>query len=136
LTTTVAWPPAKNVIRGQRMNGTFGMVRNHPNGKVVFVRSHGARGLQIRMAFESGQETLYTFYAHMQHMSVNKGKELKQGEIIGSCGKSGNATNLSAKEDHLHFETRSKAECGLRLEGRVSPLKVFGICPLHHPVAG
>jgi murein DD-endopeptidase MepM/ murein hydrolase activator NlpD len=106
------------------------------DGKVVFVQNGGDYGLQVCMLFRIQERTYYAFYAHMSHLFVAAGQEVKMGERIGTTGKSGNAANLSADEDHLHFEIRTTPHCGLGLDGRVSPLVIYGICPLHAPVLG
>jgi murein DD-endopeptidase MepM/ murein hydrolase activator NlpD len=55
-------------------------------GRVVIV-NHGA-GWQTR-------------YAHLKRIKVKKGKKVARGDVIGTVGKSGNATG-----NHLHYEVR------------------------------
>ena len=43
-----------------------------------------------------------TLYGHMSRIVVRKNQWVRQGEIIGYMGKSGNATGV-----HLHFEYRN-----------------------------
>ena len=44
-----------------------------------------------------------TIYAHLDRVFVRTGQEVKQGEVIGLSGNSGNSTG-----PHLHFEVRKK----------------------------
>jgi len=83
----------------------------------------------------------YAFYAHLSQIFVQPGKKVRLGDLIGRVGVTGNAvhvgkndnlssTALPQKEDHLHFELRSKPEPGLGLHGRLDPHKVYGKTPL------
>jgi murein DD-endopeptidase MepM/ murein hydrolase activator NlpD len=156
----VTWPLVSNVIRKNKLSNTFGMVRVKPDGspkphqgwdfaaavgttvyaiadgKVVFVTNGGDYGLQVCMSFKVQGQTRYAFYAHLQQASVTVGKEVKMNDPIGTTGKTGNASNLPADEDHLHFEIRTQAYCGLGLAGRVSPLTIFQVCPLNAAITG
>ncbi|HRY16831.1 MAG TPA: M23 family metallopeptidase [Candidatus Competibacteraceae bacterium] len=151
----VTWPLEQNVIRGNKINHTFGMVRKNADGtpkphqgwdfkatvgtnayaiadgKIEFVKDSGAYGKQICLSFTwKDQKTRYAFYAHMNTILVSQGQQVTMNTIIGTTGKSGNAQNLPASEDHLHFEIRTKANAGYGLSNRLSPLKIFGKCPL------
>lgn len=42
-----------------------------------------------------------TRYAHLKSIKVKKGKRVKRGDVVGTVGKSGNATG-----NHLHYEIR------------------------------
>lgn len=159
----VTWPLENNVIRGRKESNTFGMVRKKADGtpkphqgwdfeaavgtpayaiadgKVEFVKTDDTSdyGKQICMSFAwKDGETLYAFYAHMNEIFVSQGQQISMNTIIGTCGKTGNAKNLPASEDHLHFEIRTKVYAGLGLADRRSPIKVFGKCPLLHVVSG
>jgi murein DD-endopeptidase MepM/ murein hydrolase activator NlpD len=48
---------------------------------------------------------LITIYGHLSRIYVTKGKFVRQGEIIGAAGKTGNA-NYQGILSHLHFEIR------------------------------
>ena len=50
-------------------------------------------------------EGMATLYGHLSDMYVSRGRFVKQGEIIGRVGKTGNAVSL-AIQPHLHFEVR------------------------------
>ncbi len=154
-TTGIAWPLKTNVIRGRKNSNTFGMVRNGgkrahqgwdfeakkgtaayavADGTVEFIKNSGDYGLQMCMSFKYKGKTYYAFYAHMQKTDVKKGDRVSVKQKIGTCGKTGNASNLPASENHLHFEIRTQLNCGLGLGGRVSPMKIYGKCPLNAPV--
>jgi murein DD-endopeptidase MepM/ murein hydrolase activator NlpD len=156
----VTWPLVNNVIRKNKLSNTFGMVRKYADGtpkphqgwdfaaevgttvyaiadgKVVFVTNSGDYGLQVCISFTVENQVRYAFYAHLQQSIVTVGQQVKLNDPIGTTGKSGNASNLPADEDHLHFEIRTQANCGLGLAGRVSPMTIFQFCPLNSAVAG
>lgn len=157
-TTAVAWPLKTNVIRGRKNSNTFGMVRRYSDGRkkphqgwdfeakvgtsafavadgtVAFVKNTGAYGLQICMSFSFKSKTYYAFYAHMQKLDVKTGDPVSKKQKLGTCGKSGNASGMAVSEEHLHFEIRTQRDCGLGLGGRVSPMTIYGKCPLNSPV--
>jgi murein DD-endopeptidase MepM/ murein hydrolase activator NlpD len=64
---------------------------------------------------------------------VKEGDTVEQGTVLGATGNTGNARNLPRREDHLHFEIRTRVRCGLGLRGRISPLQIYGLCPLREP---
>ena len=153
----VVWPLLSNVIRRRLVNHTFGMVRNNKTrphqgwdfeapigepayaiapGKVVLVNERGDYGLQICMSFELENATLYAFYAHMQKAYVHEGQRVEPNDFIGTCGESGNAKGMPKADQHLHFEIRTRPKPRLGLQDRISPVKVFGKCPLHTPIPG
>ena len=51
--------------------------------------------------------TLTTIYGHLLKICVRKNQIVRQGDIIGLVGKTGNA-NYSNMRPHLHFEIREK----------------------------
>lgn len=57
-----------------------------------------------------------TLYAHLSRMDVRRGDRVRQGQRIGSIGKSGNARSKLV-EAHLHFELRQNGE-------PIDPLKI------------
>jgi len=155
MSVKVAWPLSYNIIRGRSVNNTFGMVRKHANGtakphqgwdleassgtscfaiadgKVEFVKLNvGDYGTQVCCSFDFDGKTLYAYYAHLSRVDVTEGDSMSQGDLIGATGNTGNAATLPTSEDHLHFEIRTKKICGLGLAGRISPMKVYGTCPL------
>jgi len=156
----VTWPLLRNMIRRNLASNTFGWVRKTAegapkphqgwdlqatvgtpvyavgSGKVVFVRNHGAYGLQLCHSFSFRNQVYYAFYAHLLAVRVAQGAPVTFDQEIALTGKSGNASNLPASEDHLHFEIRHHPNLGLGLVGRISPLTIFRSCPLHHMAAG
>lgn len=84
----------------------------HSNGKVVFVQtgfknekgSTGNRsyGNCVKIEHKDGYTTLY---AHLSEVYVKKGQIVKQGQVIGKMGDSGNAYGV-----HLHFELRKEGK--------------------------
>jgi murein DD-endopeptidase MepM/ murein hydrolase activator NlpD len=94
------------------------------------VHDRGEYGLHLCHSFTHRGHTLYAFYAHLQSVSVAVGDVVTLDQEIARTGASGNARGLSNVENHLHFEIREKAECGTGLLDRLSPIRIFGICPL------
>ncbi|MCE1228405.1 MAG: peptidoglycan DD-metalloendopeptidase family protein [Firmicutes bacterium] len=48
---------------------------------------------------------LETLYAHMAHIDVQVGQNVRRGDILGGMGRSGNATGV-----HLHYEVRRQGK--------------------------
>lgn len=160
ITQQITWPLVSNLIRGKSDHNTFGMVRKFANGnpkphqgwdfsasigtsvyaigngKIEFIKNNGDYGLQLCHSFKLDGLTYYAFYAHLQTTSVAEGASVELDDLIGTTGNSGNAQNLPHSEDHLHFEIRTTLYPGPGLAGRISPLKIYKICPLSAPIAG
>lgn len=49
---------------------------------------------------------MVTLYGHLSEISVSVGQWVRQGEVIGKVGKTGNA-NYTEMLPHLHFEIRN-----------------------------
>lgn len=64
--------------------------RNNGMGKYVIIRHTG---------------NIITIYGHLSGISTRKGALVRQGQIIGAVGKTGNARS-NAILPHLHFEIR------------------------------
>ena len=62
----------------------------------------GGYGYHIKI---SHNDTFDTLYAHCSSICVTVGKEVKQGEVIGYVGTTGNSTG-----NHLHFEVWQNGE--------------------------
>lgn len=60
-------------------------------------------GFRVIIRHEADKSTLY---AHLDSIGVNVGQQVKQGDVIGLSGWSGNVVPKSEKGRHLHFEAR------------------------------
>ena len=75
-------------------------------------RRLGAAGLYVKIRHADGLQSLYM---HMDDLLVERGDNVRRGQIIGTVGRTG----IRASQAHLHFE--------LRHEGRhLDPLKLLG----------
>lgn len=68
-------------------------------GQVAIADFMGGYGLAI--ALNHNQATQQTLYAHLSEIFVKPGESVKQGDVIGRVGSTGNSTG-----PHLHFEFR------------------------------
>ena len=152
----ITWPLLSNEIRRNSESNTFGMVRVNSDksprphqgwdfyaeagtpcfaisaSKIIHVESRGALGLMIVLAIaDTGK---YAAYCHLSSSGVSVGDIVGLGQQIGTTGNSGNAVSMLGKDQHLHFEIRNRPITGTGLSDRVSPLEVFGMCPIHAPV--
>lgn len=50
-----------------------------------------------------------TYYGHLSNWAINAPKHVRQGELIGYAGNTGNAASKSI-QPHLHFEIRKDGE--------------------------
>lgn len=157
---SITWPLQSNVIRANKTNHTYGMVRKNADGtprphqgwdfsaqvgepayaiadgKIVLVKEGGDYGLRLAIEFTLKDKTYYAFYAHLSKVYVAEGDLVERNDLIAKTGNSGNAESLADSQDHLHFEIRTKNPPGLGLKDRVSPLVVFEKCPLHTAIPG
>jgi len=83
----------------------FGSRMNTPviaaaNGKVVLYEHNSTYGHYVVVQHSNDYSSVY---AHLDKTTVSVGKELKKGDLIGYCGKTGRATG-----PHLHYEVRLK----------------------------
>lgn len=72
---------------------------NSGNTEKVSTSSYDSYGNCITLQHISGDTVFYTRYAHLFHVSVSEGQEVKKGNVIGLMGSTGNSTG-----PHLHFE--------------------------------
>jgi hypothetical protein len=68
-------------------------------GVVTRVSSSGGYGRMVQVEHVAGETSVY---AHLASVAVSRGQALDQGALVGTVGRSGNATGT-----HLHFEERS-----------------------------
>lgn len=147
----IGWPLKHNMIRRNSENNTFGMVRNNhtrahqgwdfeapagtpcfaiAGGKIALVYVSKDYGNVVVLGFPFKGKTLYAAYAHLSAVAVAQGQTLARGDAIGKTGNTGNASGMTGKDQHLHFEIRTEPRPGLGLTGRLTPKEVFGVLPL------
>ena len=154
----IDWPLDSNVIRRNSESNTFGPVRRNSagnvrvhqawdffapvgtpcyaiaDGTVALIYVSKDYGKVLVTEFAHGGRKLYAAYAHMGSITVKQGQALKCGDPVGLTGQSGNAEGMRGPDQHLHFEIRTMERPGLGTAGRLSPIKVFGLCPLKEAV--
>jgi murein DD-endopeptidase MepM/ murein hydrolase activator NlpD len=79
-------------VRVVRLGRVSRATANRGMGKYIVIRHSG---------------NLKTIYGHLSEIFVHEGQFVRQGQVIGSVGKSGNA-NSRYIQPHLHFEVRKK----------------------------
>jgi murein DD-endopeptidase MepM/ murein hydrolase activator NlpD len=154
--TFINWPLEANTIRGHSISNTFGMVRKNADGSerphqgwdfsahagtefysisegaVSYISDRGALGLMLVVSI--GGSGYYAAYCHLSEVFVEAGDRVDIGQSLGKTGESGNAYGMDKSQQHLHFEIRTAPITGKGLTGRISPLDVFGRCPLHEVI--
>jgi len=156
---SVLWPLVNNVIRRNKISNTYGRFKERtagahwgwdfyaPSGtpcyaiadgtvSMIYGNAHdtGNFGLVAILDFEFEGKTLYAAYCHLSAVVAVLGKDIKAGEQIGFTGNSGNASTMKGLDEHLHFELRESARPTRGQAGRITPLTVFKVCPLHAPI--
>jgi len=81
-------------------------VRAVRSGHVLEIGRH--KGLGLFVALEHGHD-VRSVYAHLQQTHVDVGQRVRQGQVIGAVGKTGNARHPSITP-HLHFEVLRSGE--------------------------
>jgi len=72
------------------------------SGRVVAAAQNNGIG---KFVIIKHPDSIATIYGHLSEIFVKKNQFVRQGEIIGSVGKTGNA-NFRDIQPHLHFEVR------------------------------
>ncbi|MEA5578070.1 M23 family metallopeptidase [Anabaena sp. UHCC 0451] len=75
-------------------------------GVVVFAKDQASYGKLVIINHADG---LQTRYAQLETIQVNLGQNIKQGDILGTVGATGQPTS---REPHLHFEIRANELLG------------------------
>ena len=154
------YPLARNIIRRNSLNNTFGMVRRNSKGEarphqgwdfsadigtpcfavgagvIHSTRDGGDYGVQVILKLDAPHKGrfLWAFYAHLLSTTMVAGQRVSEGDQIGRTGESGNARGMPQDDRHLHFELRTEPLPGLGLGGRISPFEVYGQPPLAVPI--
>lgn len=75
-------------------------VRAIRSGKALEVGSHKGLGLFVRLQHSGNLQTLY---AHLNAVHIKGGERIRQGQVIGTIGKTGNAKHPWIAP-HVHLE--------------------------------
>ncbi|MBV5306728.1 MAG: LysM peptidoglycan-binding domain-containing M23 family metallopeptidase [Desulfobulbaceae bacterium] len=89
------------------------------SGVVTFAGNNGGYGLMVEVAHENG---LTSRYAHLSALSVRKGEQISEEQIIGEVGQTGMTTG-----PHLHLEI-------LRQNSPIDPLTVLNRRRIEPPI--
>ncbi|WP_160711374.1 peptidoglycan DD-metalloendopeptidase family protein [Chitinophaga solisilvae] len=132
------WNPAMSkfgIIEARKSGKHQGMDFYAPVGSKVYACVSGniyatyfsnSYGHVIILNGDYGDTNYYFMYAHLENQGLYKpGDLVTAGTIIGYTGKTGNASSLKTKQEHLHFEIRTQSNVGRGFEGRVDPLSII-----------
>lgn len=72
------------------------------SGRVLEAKYHRGLGNYVKIIHE---DSLISVYGHLSAIETKQGKFVRQGELIGRVGRTGNAI-YQGIEPHLHFEIR------------------------------
>lgn len=72
------------------------------SGEVIAVSSNNGMGKYVIVRHPGG---ITTIYGHLSQIFAFKGQFVRQGQVIGAVGKTGNADNKNMRP-HLHLEVR------------------------------
>ena len=99
-------PRSGNIAhRGVDLEAPLGSpVRAVRSGRVIMTGRHRGRGLYLELDHGRG---LHSLYAHLQTVDVTTGDRVRQGQPIGTVGKTGNARHPLITP-HLHLEVSSQ----------------------------
>ncbi len=97
----------RRVHRGVDLVAALGSpVRAIRSGVVVRAGSHPGLGRFVELRH---REALHTLYAHLEAVQVEAGARVRQGEVIGTVGKTGNARHPWIVP-HVHLEVLSRGQ--------------------------
>lgn len=100
---------------------TGSAIKAADDGTVVYagfgVSGSGFGGYGNVVLIEHSLNKEWTLYGHQSKILVKTGQKVKQGDIIGQVGSTGQSTG-----PHLHFEIRKE-----KMGGQVDPAPVLGI---------
>lgn len=88
-------------------------VKAAANGTVEFAYEDKGYGKTVVIKHEKNHKTRY---AHLDKILVTQGQRVKQGQLIGLVGSTGNVRTIGKDPSHLHFEVYVGDE-------RVNPLQ-------------
>lgn len=152
----LAWPLQRNSIRRQKVNNTFGPVRNNgtrnhagwdlyaapgtpcyavADGVVAYKDHSPTYGNMLLLAFQHGERTLFATYCHLSFIYVNAGDRVARSQLIAATGNTGNASNMQGEDQHLHFEIRTIKFPARGLGGRIDPAQLYGRAPIDTTIA-
>jgi len=103
ITSRFGWrvKPKLGIHSGIDLNTPVGTdVKAAYKGVVVFAGLRGNYGLCVILEHPT-IKNVWTLYAHLSIINVNKFRFIEQGEVIGKSGNTGWSTG-----PHLHFEVR------------------------------
>src|SRR6056297_3172363 len=116
-------------------DGFVEKIGNSPSGYGKYITIKHIKVLYREEEFENGNKKevpakkiiTYSFYAHLDKISVKKDDKVIEGQIIGEMGTSGNALGMSGDDIHLHFEygTEIKSNGIIKKESRLDPNKAY-----------
>lgn len=93
------------------------------DGGVVVESLYGKRGQGFggygNIVLIHHKNNLYTLYAHLDSRAVKKGQSIEKGQLIGTCGGTGDSGRYSYAI-HLHFEVRTT-----QMGGQINPITFF-----------
>ena len=103
-------------------------VRAIRSGRVVTTATHRGLGRYVEIAHD---RHLHSLYAHLATIDVKAGQRVRQGDLLGTVGKTGNARHAWITP-HLHVEILKDGEpmdparLGLALVEPASPKRTEG----------
>lgn len=102
------------------------------DGTVVqIVEGHKDYGTSVTIEHtDEDGNTVYSFYAHLSEVDVNVNETMVEGQVVAKSGTSGNAENMTGKDQHLHFELRDQKENakGLLEKEILTRLLILNLC--------